>query len=685
MGSQFKTKLISSEVISMLGLSGMMLMWVIVLVLVSGVSCEDSSLPETVRTLKAQVSALLEDFGLLAKTSELLELREELAALRHELLEARQNNLAASSTTGNQQKNDHLTVQWLATTVSELRGEVTEVAASHNTSAELQRREELNSELGLLRGDVASVRKDFEELQATQQRGAIALAQAEQDIMDVKTQAQNVAAVCADTRNQFQTAQTEWSLTIKSLKKSPRTGKTYKALGNEETEKDGKYRHHRVLRMQMAELDMSAKKLSANQVHLDHQVRRLEKQMKTVLSSHHGRGGGNHDAGVGEVTARQLQARLSALELASRTAGKAVFNMSRQLVGLDKLHQSMLQLLESVETLENKVDRTVPDLQREISKMEFNMAQMTSSISLLKEDQGNQQSYLKALDAGVSAMQKHQERDRGHLSVLQAQILNLTASAPQILFPYIKPETKDGFNSSSIWSLVQELSVVQRGYQQIISSLPRDCGAVQGPNGLYLISPGSLGIPLLISCDQETAAGGWALVQRRVDGSQDFNRKWSEYATGFGSPSGEFWLGNEALHHLTANNCSSLRVDLTDIYGKSWVAEYDEFTVSDARDGYRLHVAGYQGNASDALEYQNRMQFSAIDSDRDISNTNCAANYEGGWWFSHCQHANLNGRYNLGLTWFDGSKNEWIAVGRSEMRVRRRPNCNSHESSASLR
>jgi uncharacterized coiled-coil DUF342 family protein len=61
--------------------------------------------------------------------------------------------------------------------------------------------------------------------------------------------------------------------------------------------------------------------------------------------------------------------------------------MSRQLVGLDKLHQSMLQLLESVETLENKVDRTVPDLQREISKMEFNMAQLTSSITLLKEDQ----------------------------------------------------------------------------------------------------------------------------------------------------------------------------------------------------------------------------------------------------------------------------------------------------------
>jgi hypothetical protein len=121
---------------------------------------------------------------------------------RHELLEVRQNNLAASSTPGNQQKNDHLTVQWLATAVSELRGEVTEVAAAHNTSAELQRREELSSELGLIRGDVASVRRDLEELQAAQQRGAVALAQAQQDVLAVRAQAQSVAAVCADSLTQ---------------------------------------------------------------------------------------------------------------------------------------------------------------------------------------------------------------------------------------------------------------------------------------------------------------------------------------------------------------------------------------------------------------------------------------------------------------------------------------------------
>jgi hypothetical protein len=48
-------------------------------------------------------------------------------------------------------------------------------------------------------------------------------------------------------------------------------------MGNEETGEDRKYRHHRALRVQMTELAMSTKKLSAKQAHLDHQIRRLEK------------------------------------------------------------------------------------------------------------------------------------------------------------------------------------------------------------------------------------------------------------------------------------------------------------------------------------------------------------------------------------------------------------------------
>lgn len=114
---------------------------------------------------------------------------------------------------------------------------------------------------------------------------------------------------------------------------------------------------------------------------------------------------------------------------------------------------------------------------------------------------------------------------------------------------------------------------------------------------------------------------------------------------------------------------------MQDIYDNTWEAIYSTFSVAAREDGYRLSISGYSGNASDAFQYQNDMQFSAIDVDRDISNTHCAGNYEGGWWFSHCQHANLNGRYNLGLTWFDASRNEWIAVKSSHMMISKRPNC----------
>ena len=41
-------------------------------------------------------------------------------------------------------------------------------------------------------------------------------------------------------------------------------------------------------------------------------------------------------------------------------------------------------------------------------------------------------------------------------------------------------------------------------------------------------------------CDAVTDGGGWLVVQRRQDGSVDFNRGWVEYEEGFGNLTGEF-------------------------------------------------------------------------------------------------------------------------------------------------
>ena len=47
---------------------------------------------------------------------------------------------------------------------------------------------------------------------------------------------------------------------------------------------------------------------------------------------------------------------------------------------------------------------------------------------------------------------------------------------------------------------------------------------------------------------------------RRVDGDVDFQQPWEEYVNGFGDVDGNFWLGLETIHKLTAAGFSRMKV-----------------------------------------------------------------------------------------------------------------------------
>ena len=126
------------------------------------------------------------------------------------------------------------------------------------------------------------------------------------------------------------------------------------------------------------------------------------------------------------------------------------------------------------------------------------------------------------------------------------------------------------------------------------------------PNYLKMVSPltactpdGGKPIPML--CDMTTDSGGWTVFQRRLDGSVDFYRDWKAYKEGFGSFSGEFWLGNDNLHRLTNANDVMLRVDLEDFEESITYAEYKTFKVADEADNYRLTLGEYNGTAGDSF------------------------------------------------------------------------------------
>uniref|UniRef100_A0A667XKZ7 Fibrinogen-like protein 1 n=1 Tax=Myripristis murdjan TaxID=586833 RepID=A0A667XKZ7_9TELE len=207
-------------------------------------------------------------------------------------------------------------------------------------------------------------------------------------------------------------------------------------------------------------------------------------------------------------------------------------------------------------------------------------------------------------------------------------------------------------------------------------------------SGFYSVKPQGSPSPVRVYCDM-TEGGGWTVIQRRVDGSERFNRSWAEYKDGFGdmeSQSGEFWLGNDNLHYITAQGDYSLRINMEDFQGNQRYADYKNFKV----DQYRLTFGSYLGTAGDALSgnYQvgvsewashQGMKFSTYDQDNDNYIRSCAQEDKGGWWFNRCHSAHLNGLYyhyghysaktDDGVVWFTW-RGWWYSLKTSIMKLR---------------
>jgi len=151
------------------------------------------------------------------------------------------------------------------------------------------------------------------------------------------------------------------------------------------------------------------------------------------------------------------------------------------------------------------------------------------------------------------------------------------------------------------------------------------------------------------------------LIQQKVDGSDFFNRSWAEFKVGFGDPSGNYWLGNELLSQLTANDSYKLKFDLQSRSDTSnwYYAEYSTFRVLTEADNYKLEVAGYSGNAGyDAFDWHNGMMFTTYDRDNDLSSSlNCAVKSGGGFWYNRCYNCGVNAVRNN-----DGWDFYWVGL-----------------------
>ncbi|KAJ0060048.1 hypothetical protein NL108_002841 [Boleophthalmus pectinirostris] len=209
-----------------------------------------------------------------------------------------------------------------------------------------------------------------------------------------------------------------------------------------------------------------------------------------------------------------------------------------------------------------------------------------------------------------------------------------------------------------------------------LSSLLRDCGAWPKPvdcndilehndykyqsrqSGVYTIHPYGEKFGVQAYCDLATDGGGWTVIQRRMDGTVNFYRPWSQYKTGFGEADGEHWLGLEFIHMLSSRKPHELLVEMEDFEGNKASARYSSFSVGSECDGYKLQVSGFiDGGARNSLVTHDGMKFSTFDNDQDTWSENCAKKFVGAFWYSNCHDTNPNGIYR----W--GADNSLYAVG----------------------
>ena len=117
------------------------------------------------------------------------------------------------------------------------------------------------------------------------------------------------------------------------------------------------------------------------------------------------------------------------------------------------------------------------------------------------------------------------------------------------------------------------------------------------------------------------------MIQRRKDGSVDFNRPWSDYEKGFGNLNGEFWYGLKNMNCLTQTGQWELRVDFEFKNKTRSYLHYNVFKVGSATDEYPLTVSGFTGiTPTDPFSTHphSGLKFSTYDNDNDKDSVNFA-------------------------------------------------------------
>lgn len=137
-----------------------------------------------------------------------------------------------------------------------------------------------------------------------------------------------------------------------------------KRAASQNPEHHHKYRHNKMVHVQISRLAHSQDQLDELQQSLQTQILDVQRRMDRFE----------------EPNWNLLSAKVEFLELEHKVLSDHLKNTTQKVSDFDKVHASILELREDVESVENKADKTIPEFRKEISKLDVNFAQVRISI-----------------------------------------------------------------------------------------------------------------------------------------------------------------------------------------------------------------------------------------------------------------------------------------------------------------
>uniref|UniRef100_A0A8C2XEL4 Angiopoietin like 3 n=1 Tax=Cyclopterus lumpus TaxID=8103 RepID=A0A8C2XEL4_CYCLU len=285
-------------------------------------------------------------------------------------------------------------------------------------------------------------------------------------------------------------------------------------------------------------------------------------------------------------------------------------------------------ILQEKSRLQNKVE----GLEEKLSSMSHGLVTIdqVAEIGGLKEVIHSQERSITALLNAVREQTDQLNHQRVKINILEEKVNETIERMPDI------------FNSEA-----PTLSPYLTSSSTNTANLPTDCSDLfkrgERVSGVYAIRPTGTE-PFMAFCDMSKDHGA-TVIQRRRDGSVNFDQNWEKYENGFGDFHGEFWLGLRSIHSLATQGNSVLHIQLEDWKQNRRFTEY-RFNLNGPESNYTIHLTHLFGDLLDPMSNHTGMMFSTKDRDNDNhQESNCAHYYTGGWWFNACGDTNLNGRY----------------------------------------